>query len=166
MRTLDIIRYFNPQMWWIENPRYGKLKEQGILEGVAVLDVDYCQFSDWGYKKPTRIWGSPQLFGSPPKLCGPHCPDKHPETNRHKASLGGSHMEHTTWDKGRMPPDLVKYLISAEPSFHLTEGDHSAPFANAVTEGHGGQSSVFDSRKKSGLDLFLDSRKGDKSLGL
>ena len=48
-RTVDIIRYLNPVMCWIENPRYVKLREGGILEGAAVvLDVDYCQFSDWG----------------------------------------------------------------------------------------------------------------------
>ena len=40
-----------------------------------------------------------------------------------------------------------------------TPGDQPAPFADAVTEGNGGQSSVSDSRKKSGLDLFLESRK-------
>ena len=158
-RTVDIIKYFNPLLWWIENPRYGKLRERGILKGVVVLDVDYCQFSDWGYKKPTRIWGSPQLLQLSPKLCGPSCPNKHPETNRHKASLGGSHMELTTWEKGRMPTDLIKYLISAEPSFYPTKGEEDQPpsFGNGVTEDHGGQSSVSDSRKKSGLDLFLDS---------
>ena len=89
MRTLDIIRYFNPQMWWIENPRYGKLKEQGILEGVAVLDVDYCQFSDWGYKKPTRIWGSPQLFSSPQSYVGHIVLTSTPKLTVTKLLLGG-----------------------------------------------------------------------------
>ena len=117
--------------------------------------VGLSPVSDWGYKN-LLVFGEALSICISPKLCGPNCPNKHPETNRHKASLGGSHMEHTTWKKGRMPTDLIKYLISAEPSFYPTmgEGDQPAPFANGVTEDHGGQSSVSDSRKKSGLDFF------------
>jgi site-specific DNA-cytosine methylase len=57
--TLKIVEYFQPQFWWLENPRGGLLKTRSFMEGIPYVDVDYCQFTDWGYQKPTRIWGSP-----------------------------------------------------------------------------------------------------------
>ena len=60
-RALDIIRYLEPRFWFVENPRTGMLKDRGILDGVTYVDVDYCQFCDWGYQKPTRIWGPPHF---------------------------------------------------------------------------------------------------------
>jgi hypothetical protein len=55
-RVLDIIAYFRPRLWFVENPATGVLKDQAIVRGLRYVDVDYCQFSDWGYQKPTRIW--------------------------------------------------------------------------------------------------------------
>ena len=34
----------------------GLLKNQSFMNNLKFIDVDYCRFSDWGYKKPTRIW--------------------------------------------------------------------------------------------------------------
>ena len=31
------------------------------MKDIPFIDVDYCMFSDWGYQKPTRIWGSPAI---------------------------------------------------------------------------------------------------------
>ena len=45
-RTKEIIEYFNPPVWWIENPRTGLLKSRGLLDSCFVIDVDYCKFSD------------------------------------------------------------------------------------------------------------------------
>ncbi len=55
-RTLQIIEYFQPSKWFIENPSTGKLKDRPLMLGLPFTDVDYCCYSDWGYKKPTRIW--------------------------------------------------------------------------------------------------------------
>ena len=41
--TLDIIAYLAPDRWMMENPRTGLLKKQGVVDGIAFLDVDYCQ---------------------------------------------------------------------------------------------------------------------------
>lgn len=42
-RTLEIIAYFMPKRWIMENPRTGLLKKQPVVEGIAYIDVDYCQ---------------------------------------------------------------------------------------------------------------------------
>tara|TARA_R100001594_G_scaffold127738_1_gene165582 strand:- start:414 stop:1232 length:819 start_codon:yes stop_codon:yes gene_type:complete len=55
-RTLEIIDYFNPELWCIENPQTGTLKNREIVKGLPYYDVSYCMYSDWGYEKKTRIW--------------------------------------------------------------------------------------------------------------
>ena len=42
------------------------------MKNIPYVDVDYCQFSDWGYKKPTRIWGCQKIAELAPKLCDPN----------------------------------------------------------------------------------------------
>jgi site-specific DNA-cytosine methylase len=44
-RTVEIIEYFQPRVWWIENPRTGRLKRRSVLWNQRWVDVDYCQFS-------------------------------------------------------------------------------------------------------------------------
>jgi len=56
LKTMEIIQYFDPELWWIENPQTGNLKNRDIMKDVPFYDVDYCMYSDWGYKKRTRIW--------------------------------------------------------------------------------------------------------------
>ena len=56
LKVFDIIDYFNPSYWFIENPYSGLLKKRPFMELLPFYDVDYCRFSDWGYKKKTRIW--------------------------------------------------------------------------------------------------------------
>ena len=54
-KTEEIIRYFQPRLWFIENPQTGKMKDF-IDPSVNYYDVDYCKYTDWGYRKRTRIW--------------------------------------------------------------------------------------------------------------
>jgi hypothetical protein len=61
LRTLEILKYFKPEICWIEKSRSGLLKTSKFMEGLSFINVDYCQFSDWGYQKPTRIWGRREL---------------------------------------------------------------------------------------------------------
>jgi site-specific DNA-cytosine methylase len=56
LKLFEIIDYFKPQKWFIENPQTGMLKDRAFMEGLPFYDVDYCRYTDWGYKKRTRIW--------------------------------------------------------------------------------------------------------------
>ena len=55
-KTLEIINYFQPELWFMENPKTGTLKDRDVVKGIPFYDVDYCMYSDWGYRKRTRIW--------------------------------------------------------------------------------------------------------------
>ena len=55
-KSLEIINYFNCEYWFMENPQSGRLKDRDIMKDLPYYDVDYCKYSDWGYRKRTRIW--------------------------------------------------------------------------------------------------------------
>lgn len=52
-KTLEIISYFKPNIYFIENPQSSSMKQHIDL---SYYDVDYCQYANWGYRKRTRIW--------------------------------------------------------------------------------------------------------------
>jgi site-specific DNA-cytosine methylase len=56
LKAFEIIEYFNPHYWFLENPATGKLKSRDIMKDKPFYDVSYCMYSDWGYEKKTRIW--------------------------------------------------------------------------------------------------------------
>jgi len=38
-KTLEIIDYFNPRIWWVENPRGGLLKDRDVIRDRSYIDV-------------------------------------------------------------------------------------------------------------------------------
>ena len=67
LKTLEIINYFNPHYWFIENPATSRMKDRPFMKDINNYVVDYCMYSDWGYRKRTRIWTNRTDFI--PKLC-------------------------------------------------------------------------------------------------
>jgi site-specific DNA-cytosine methylase len=122
----EIIDYFKPKWWFIENPQTSKMKN--YLTDLNHYDVDYCKYSDWGYRKRTRIWTNNMEFV--PKLCRKDCdnmfnPTKHKTEmsdaktfSRHKNNLGNSNGNKMTGGscgklatRYRIPPLLIKELL-------------------------------------------------------
>ena len=66
-KSEEIINFFNPKYWYIENPETGTLKNQDFMLDLPSYTVDYCRYCDWGYRKRTRIWTNKLNFS--PKLC-------------------------------------------------------------------------------------------------
>jgi len=81
-KTEEIIFYFQPKSYFIENPQSGKMKD--YIRDKPYHDVDYCKYSDWGYRKRTRIWTN--ISGFIPKLCKKDCGNMN--GNRHKLNIG------------------------------------------------------------------------------
>jgi len=113
-KSLEFIKYFCPRKGFLENPRTGLLTKRPYMEGIPFVDVDYCQFSQWGYQKPTRIWGDPSISDLTSKICdGETCinlVDRPNGRKGHREILGGNQMRATRNDKYRIPEDLLKYL--------------------------------------------------------
>lgn len=69
-RTEEIIAYFKPKYWFIENPQTGFMKNYIEIKK-DYYTVDYCMYSDWGYRKRTAIWTN--ITGFLPKVCDKKC---------------------------------------------------------------------------------------------
>ena len=69
-KVFEIIDYFKPQHYIIENPATGKMRFY-INDLIPFYDVDYCKYSDFGYKKTTRFWTN--IEGFKPKICKNDC---------------------------------------------------------------------------------------------
>ena len=71
LKTLEIIKYFSPRFWFIENPQAGLLKKQPFMEDIDFYDVDYCKYG-FRYRKRTRIWTNLKNWETKP-LCKKDC---------------------------------------------------------------------------------------------
>jgi hypothetical protein len=112
-RTKDIIAYFNPQIWFIENPQTGKLKDQPMMALMPYYDVDYCQYGKL-YRKRTRIWTN--LEGFVPRLCGGPGVCTAMVNRKHRLSIGNGnpiYTEHglSLYDKYSIPARLLLELF-------------------------------------------------------
>jgi site-specific DNA-cytosine methylase len=85
-KVIEIIEYFKPNFWWIENPQTGKMKnyiEEKYPLYNTFYDVDYCKYSEWGYMKRTRFWTNIKDFK--PLKCKKDC--KNIIDGRHKVNI-------------------------------------------------------------------------------
>jgi site-specific DNA-cytosine methylase len=114
LKTLEIIKYFMPEYWFIENPASSKMKDRPFMKDIPFYLVDYCMYSDWGYKKRTRIWTNKKDFK--PLVCNKNCGNM--VGKMHKTNLGNTAQNRKTKGKGttqqdryRIPEDLIFSLF-------------------------------------------------------
>lgn len=120
LKTLEIINYFNPQLWFIENPGSSKMKDRPFMKDLPFYLVDYCMYSDWGYRKRTRIWTNKKEWEN--KLCNKKCGNM--VGSLHKTNLGNAdrfkrannlnvnkYNGTSQQDRYRIPEDLIYSLF-------------------------------------------------------
>jgi len=111
-RTLQIINYFTPELWFLENPQTGYLKDREYMKDLPYYDVDYCMYSNWGYRKRTRIWTNKKEFKN--LMCGrihgQRCNNRIGQG--HSVTLGREIENFTTLeDRYRIPEELIYSLF-------------------------------------------------------
>ena len=109
-RTLEIIEYFKPRLWFMENPQTGLLKKQDVVKDIPFYDVDYCQYGML-YRKRTRIWTN--KLGFTPRLCDRlTCPGMN--GTQHKLSCGNANQSERSVslvEKYSIPSQLIVELF-------------------------------------------------------
>ena len=120
LKTLEIINYFNPRIWLIENPQSGLLKEQEFMKGLPYFDIDYCKYG-FNYRKRTRLWTNLDTW-TPRPLCKKDCDsmdgNRHKETaqrlpSKTKADWGDNPVFHSQTDLYKIPQELVEEILNA-----------------------------------------------------
>jgi len=114
-RTIEIIQYFDPTYWMMENPQTGLLKDQPFMANLPYNDLDYCKYG-MPYRKRTRLWNNIQAW-TPKPLCKKDC--DHMVGNRHEQSAQQSPHRHLlavrrrylARDLYRVPEALIEELF-------------------------------------------------------
>ena len=118
LKTIEIIKYFNPKYFVIENPQTGLLKNQEFMDEFEFKDVDYCKYG-MPYRKRTRLWNNITTW-KPRDLCKKDCGNirnnKHIETaqrlpQKSKADWGESPIIHSQSDLYRIPENLISEIL-------------------------------------------------------
>lgn len=108
LKTLEIIEYLKPRLWFIENPFSSLLKKRPFMVGKKSYRVDYCAYG-FLYKKPTIIFTNKLDFK--PKVClKQRCPakigKKHIKNNN---TIGGGG---NPFERYKVPSKLIYDLIN------------------------------------------------------
>jgi len=88
-KSFEIIEYFNPEYWFLENPFKAQLKDRDIMKGIPYYDCSYCMYSDWGYEKKTRIWTNKKDWNN--LICDKSGSCGNMEDSQHKKVLGNGY---------------------------------------------------------------------------
>ena len=109
-RALDIVAYFMPYKWFLENPQTGFLKDRKFMKDIPFVDVDFCRYCDWGYRKRTRIWTNVETFA--PLLCNRRCGNMDESGKKHRLLQRKGKGQTTKIQRYRIPPKLVEALLA------------------------------------------------------
>ena len=117
-KTIEIIEYFKPRWWVIENPQTGLLKNQDFMKDFDYKDVDYCKYG-CRYRKRTRLWLNFNHWTPRPlckKDCGNVVDGRHIEVaqrlpQKKKADWGDNYVIHKQEDLYKIPEDLIKEIL-------------------------------------------------------
>jgi hypothetical protein len=104
-KAQEIIEYFQPKQWIIENPSTGRMKK--YIDD-PFYDADYCKYTDWGYKKSTRFWTN-IVLDKPLQRCNNDCINMC--KNKHKITVDKAK---SLRDRYRVPPLLIHELFSKQ----------------------------------------------------
>ena len=114
-RCLDIVSYYQPSVWVLENPSTGYLKQRDVVEGLPYYTVHYCAYEDIGRMKKTNLWTNVTDFV--PKVCAGRgrCPSM--VGRRHRCTCTGKYWD-PKWGSvkgraiecGRVPHSLIREL--------------------------------------------------------
>ena len=107
-RTLDIIDYFDPKYFILENPQTGLLKDQEMMRQIPYDDIDYCKYG-MPYRKRTRLWNNININNWTPRpLCKKDCGYMNDGGTRHKQTAQRGKKAGDTEDRTFRQSDLYR----------------------------------------------------------
>ena len=107
MKTVEIIRHFNPQFFFIENPR-GLLRKMDFMQTMMRHTVTYCQYGDTRMK-PTDIWTNNMIW-NPRPVCknGDPCHVAAP-----RGARTGTQGLKGSYDRSKVPEQLCQEILKS-----------------------------------------------------
>jgi hypothetical protein len=114
-KAFEIIDYFQPRHWFLENVGTGLLvnRMNDIRPDLTSYLVDYCAYGK-PYRKRTIIWSNTPLTL---KLCAGHGSCLQMTGKKHNGSVGNGTRKYnaagisSVWEKDAMPHTLMDYIV-------------------------------------------------------
>jgi len=106
-KSIEIIRYYNPKYWYIENPR-GVLRKMDFIQALPIRNtVTYCQYGD-SRMKPTDIWTNNKNW-HPKPMCknGDKCHISAP-----RGAKTGTQGLKGSYERSKIPYELCLEVLS------------------------------------------------------
>ena len=115
-KCFEIIDYFKPKVWIVENVGTGLLvkRMESIRPGLQMVFVDYCAYGK-PYRKRTVLWSNIALTLL---LCGGQGVCRQMNGCRHKGSVGTDRPPYNSvrvknvWEKDAIPDSLCDVIVS------------------------------------------------------
>ena len=117
-KVLDLVKYVDVP-FFMENPHSGLLKTRGVVQGVPMRVIDYCQYADDDWRgrcrKRTAIWTNTHWYPAR-ALCVPRtrhfCTDgkKHDQGAQRRTKEGKHKLRQLYSIPPALPEELLKWL--------------------------------------------------------
>jgi hypothetical protein len=106
-KTIELIDYFKPRYWFIENPR-GVLRKMPFMNDLTRRTVTYCQYGD-ERMKPTDIWTNSDVW-VPKPMCknGDPCHVAAP-----RGSKTGTQGRSNAYERSKIPEQLCHEVLKS-----------------------------------------------------
>jgi hypothetical protein len=106
-KTIEIIEYFQPTYWFMENPR-GVLRKLDVVKNLPRQTVTYCQYGD-ERMKPTDIWTN-SIMWVPRPMCknGDPCHVAAP-----RGSRTGTQGRANAYERSKIPSELCYEILKS-----------------------------------------------------
>lgn len=113
-KTLEIIEYFKPKYWYIENPR-GLLRKMPVMKKYERTTVWYCTYGDMR-AKPTDVWSNNlySLFKTNGWASRPQCYNGNTHCHHEPAPRGsktGTQGLKNNHERSKIPTALCNEII-------------------------------------------------------
>ncbi len=122
LKTIEIINYFKPCLWFIENPQTSLLKNQPFMKELEITnyyhDADYCMYGT-PYRKRTRFWTNKKECNV--LLCNKNCGSYFNGRHIGSCGTGGQGKGHKKSYSNRTYTLLEKYAIPSNLIFSLLQ---------------------------------------------
>ena len=120
LKVLEILKYFQPNSWFIENPRglmqyFPPLQEFIDEYGGNMNLVYYANYNNWGFPKPTHIWSNLTLWDN--ETIPTMSPDSYIINYRKYDGIVRRlykeyyYCKERSKTRSKIPPDLIKRLM-------------------------------------------------------
>ena len=118
LKVIEILKYFQPNSWFIENPRglmqyFPPLQEFIDEYGGNMNLVYYANYNNWGFPKPTYIWSNLTLWDN--ETIPTMSPDSYiTKRRKYDNTIKRFYIAFRSGNaktRSQIPPDLIKRLM-------------------------------------------------------